>query len=222
MFFKGASSFGVEMSFLWYRSGLSLLFGIRISFFGIEMGCRGVGKDSSLGCHAHGRRTRTGHQMVEWAMGEDLRFLLSYTRQTCRDTWYHPKSWTGHPIDHLLCRPRDHRFLGAAKVLFEDAIGENWSAYTDHNPAEVKLAKGWVYRAPPQTPRKLRRPNWSLLRGSGEAAQVARAALATELDGRVSDEQPTTWPDLVTLGVGVARAALGEDLNLRTLWSSRC
>ena len=120
------------------------------------------------------------------------------------------KSWTGHPIDHLLCRPRDHRFLGATKVLFEDTIGENWSAYTDHNPAEVKLAKGWVYRAPPRTPKKLSRPNWSLLRGPGEAAQVARVALAAELDRRVSDEQPTTWPELVTLEVGVARAVLGE------------
>ena len=53
-------------------------------------------------------------------------FFLSFTRQGCRDTWVHPKSWTGHPIDHLLCRPRDHRFLGATKVLFEDALGESW------------------------------------------------------------------------------------------------
>ena len=96
-------------------------------------------------------------------------------------------------------------------MLFEDTVGAHWSAYTDRNPAEVKLAKGWVYRAPPRIPKKLRRPNWSLLRGSGEAAQVARGALATELDRRVSDEQPTTWPDLVTLGVGVARAVLGEE-----------
>ena len=101
--------------------------------------------------------------------------------------------------------------MGATRVLFEETVGAHWSAYTDHNPAEVKLAKGWVYRAPPRTPKKLRRPNWSLLRGSGEAAQVARGALATELDRRVSDEQPTTWPDLVTLGVGVARAVLGEE-----------
>ena len=81
----------------------------------------------------------------------------------------------------------------------------------DHNPVEVKLTKGWVYRAPPRTPRKLRRPNWLLLRGSSESAQVARSALATELDKRVGDEQPTTWPELVSLGVGVARAILGEE-----------
>ena len=43
-------------------------------------------------------------------------------------------------------------------------------------------------------------PNWSFLRGSGEAAQVARAALATELDGQAGD-----------LGVGVARTVLGEE-----------
>ena len=101
--------------------------------------------------------------------------------------------------------------MEATKVLFEDKVSESWSAYTDHNPVEVGLAKGWLYRPPPRTPRKLRRPKWSLFRGSGERAQVGGAALATELDRRVGDEQPTTWPELVTLGVGVARAVLGEE-----------
>ena len=69
-------------------------------------------------------RTRSGHQLVEWAQGEDLRFLLSFTQQGCRDSLFHPKSWTGrHPI-----------IWGATKVLFEEAIGASWSAYTDHNP----------------------------------------------------------------------------------------
>ena len=130
--------------------------------------------------------------LLEWAQGEELRFLLTFSRQACRDTWFHPKSFTGHAIDHLLCRSRDHRFLGASKVLFEDTIGEAWSAYTDHNPVEVKLAKGWVYRAPPRTPRRLRRPNWVSLRGVRVMqTNVARSALATELDRRVADEQPT-------------------------------
>ena len=179
--------------------------------FNAEIGYRGVGEESTLGIHAHGRRTRSGRQMMEWAQGEELRFLLSFSRQACRDTWFHPKSFTGHAIDHLLCRSRDHRFLGASKVLFEDTVGGAWSAYTDHNPVEVKLAKGWVYRAPPRAPRRLRRPNWVLLRGSGDAATVARSALATELDRRVADEQPTTWPEVVSLGLGVARAVLGEE-----------
>ena len=80
--------------------------------------------------------------------------------------------------------------------MFEETIGEFWSAYTDHNPVEVKLAKGWVYRVPPGTPRRLRRPNWVVLRGSGEAAQVARSALAVEMDRRVHEENPLlglTW-----------------------------
>ena len=83
--------------------------------------------------------------------------------------------------------------------MSEDAVGEAWSAYTDHNPAEVRLAKGWVFRAPPRTPRRTRRPNWVSLRGTGASAQVARSALATELDRRVADEQPTTWLEVVSL-----------------------
>ena len=68
-----------------------------------------------------------------------------------------------------------------------------------------------MFRAPPRTPRRISRPNWVSLRGSGEAAQVARSALATELDRRVADEEPTTWPEVVSLGLGVARAILGDE-----------
>ena len=139
-------------------------------------------------------------------------FLLSFSRQACRDTWFRPKSFTGHAINHLLCRSRDHRFfLGASKVLFEDTVGEAWSAYTDHNPAEVRLAKGWVFRAPPRTPRRPHRPNWVSLRGYGDAAQVARSALVMERDRRVADEHPTAWLEVVSLGLGVARAMWGEE-----------
>ena len=66
---------------------------------------------------------------------------------------------------------------------------------------EVWLAKGWIYRAPPRTPRRLRRPNWVALRGSSDEAVIARAALATELDRRVTEDKPATWSEAVPLGV---------------------
>ena len=47
--------------------------------FNAEIGYRGVGEESTLGVHAHGRRTRSGRQMMEWAQGEELRFLLSFS-----------------------------------------------------------------------------------------------------------------------------------------------
>ena len=113
------------------------------------------------------------------------------------------------------------RGVGEASTIigfWEDTVGEAWSAYTDHNPVEVKLAKGWVYRAPPRTPRRIRRPNWVSLRGSGDAAQVARSALATELDRRAADEQPTTWPEVVSLGLGVSRAGAQEGSSTLGSW----
>ena len=73
--------------------------------FNAEIGSRGVGEEEVLGRFSHGRRTRSGHQLMEWARGEDLRFVLSFSRQDCRDTWFHPRSGKGHPIDHLLIRP---------------------------------------------------------------------------------------------------------------------
>ena len=111
-------------------------------------------------------------------LGQDIRWLNGQWAKICAFFSLLPNrrvetlgstQKVGLDIPSTICfvglGPRDHRSLGATKVLFEDTIGENWSAYTDHNPAEVKLAKGWVYCAPPRTPKKLRRPNWSLLRG---------------------------------------------------------
>ena len=48
--------------------------------FNAEIGFRGVGQDVALGIRAHGRRTRSGHQLIEWAQGEDRRLLLSFTK----------------------------------------------------------------------------------------------------------------------------------------------
>ena len=44
--------------------------------FNVEIGFRGVGEESTLGILAHGRRTRSGRQMMEWAQGEELRFFV--------------------------------------------------------------------------------------------------------------------------------------------------
>ena len=80
----------------------------------------------------------------------------------------------------------------------------SWSPYTDHNPIEVRLAKSWVFRAACRPIRRLKRPNWRVLRGSGEGAQTARAALSAELE-------PNSWSEVVDLGLGVARAVLGDE-----------
>ena len=49
--------------------------------FNAEVGFPGIGEESTFGEFAHGRRTRAGHQLVEWAKGEELRFLLSFSKQ---------------------------------------------------------------------------------------------------------------------------------------------
>ena len=113
--------------------------------FNAEVGFKGVGDEGCLGDHAHGRRNRSGHQVVERAKGEALLFLETFHPQEDRDTWYHPQDGRGHPLDHVLCRSRDLRFLGAVKVLHEHVVrgsgSPTWSAYADHNPVEVRLAK---------------------------------------------------------------------------------
>ena len=183
--------------------------------FNAEVGFKGVGDEGCLGDHAHGRRNRSGHQVVEWAKGEALLFLETFHHQEDRDTWYHPHDRRGHPLDHVLCRSRDLRFLGAVKVLHEDVVrgsgSPTWSAYTDHNPVEVRLAKGWVFRQPPRLMGKRKRPHWALLRGVGDGPRLAKEALATELSRRMAEEQPTSWSDLSGLGLDVSLAVLGTE-----------
>ena len=91
--------------------------------FNAEISFKSIDEDGILGSFAHGRPARSGHQITEWARGEGLRFLLSYTAQHCCDSWFRPKSIRGRPIDCLLCRERGHCFSGAAKVLSEDPLG---------------------------------------------------------------------------------------------------
>ena len=40
---------------------------------------------------------------------------------------------------------------------------------------------------------------------------TARSALSVEMDRRINAEQPSSWQEVVELGVGVARAVLGEE-----------
>ena len=49
-------------------------------------------------------------------------FLETLHPQEDRDAWYHPHDGRGHPLDRVLCRSRDHRFLGAAKVPHEHNV----------------------------------------------------------------------------------------------------
>ena len=181
----------------------------------LRLGLRASATRVVLGDHAHGRRNRSGHQVVEWAKGEALLFLETFHQQEDRDTWYHPHDGRGHPLDHVLCRSRDLRFLGAVKVLHEDVVrgsgSPTWSAYTDHNPVEVRLAKGWVFRQPPRLMGKRKRPHWALLRGVGDGPRLAKEALATELSRRMAEEQPTSWSDLSGLGLDVSLAVLGSE-----------
>ena len=46
--------------------------------FNAEIGCLGIGEASTLRVHAHGRRTRAGHGLVEWAIGEGTPFLAFF------------------------------------------------------------------------------------------------------------------------------------------------
>ena len=43
--------------------------------FNSEIGFQGVGEESMIGPHAHGRRTRSGHQLVEWVQGRTCDFF---------------------------------------------------------------------------------------------------------------------------------------------------
>ena len=73
-----------ELLLCWLLSACSAL--ILQGDFNVEVGHCGVRGDS-LGSFAHGRRNRSGHQVVEWAKGEALKFLETCRRQDDRDTW---------------------------------------------------------------------------------------------------------------------------------------
>ena len=169
-----------------------------------EVGFRGVGEDSTLGRHAHGRRTRSGH----WWNGLRERIfvffcllpdrvveILGFTRRV------------GLAIQSIIFSVG--REIIGFWVLLRYCLKMRLGNLGRHARIITRWRFGWQkvgFIALLQTPRRLRRPNWVALRGSSDGAVLARAALATELDRRVTEDKPTTWSDVVSLGVGVARA----------------
>ena len=60
-------------------------------------------------------------------------------------------------------------------------------------------------------------------RGFGEAPQVVTCGLVVEMDRTVNEEQPTTWRELVGLGLGVSKGFLGEEPRPdRRPWVTDC
>ena len=151
--------------------------------FHVEIGFQGVGEDASLGIMPTGEGPA---QAINWLNGlrGGASFVLTLLGKLV--------GIHGFTRRAVLDIPSITFFVGRGiKVLFEETIGASWSAY------------GWVgfIVLPPRTP-----CHWS-----GEKAQVARSALATELNCQVADEQPTTWPEVVSLGAGVAQGILDDE-----------
>ena len=72
--------------------------------------------------------------------------------------------------------------MGSVKVLHEHVVrgsgSPTWSAYTDHNPVEARLAKGWVFRQLLRVLGKRKRPHWALLRGVGDGRRLAKRGVS--------------------------------------------
>ena len=156
--------------------------------------------------------------MVEWAKGEALRFLKTFIAKMSGTLGITHKM--GEVALGITLFVTDSLgiivFLGSVQVLHEHLVkgsgSPTWSAYTDHNPIEVRLAKGWVFRQPPEMKAKQRRPYWASLRGIGEGPKMEKEALAPELGRRMRVEQPQSCSDDAGLVLSeVASAVLGPE-----------
>ena len=112
----------------------------------------GAGKDREysdvLGTHGDNRRTGSGSTLLEHCRQNQLIVAGSYTRQTERATWWHPRWGSGHELDHFLMRKVDRWMIRSCKTLHQDMPNKvaTWKTYCDHEPVEIDLRtdKNWV------------------------------------------------------------------------------
>ena len=150
---------------------------------------------------------------MEWAQWEDLRFLLSFTRQGCRDTWMiHAKRWTGHPIDD--CRPRAAlRQMSVGKAAGEDEVTAELLKFGGDNLWEVVV--------------RVCREQWLLLTEAAPGAEVVWPeewciGLVVPLRKRKGHKKDkNTWRGITLLSVGTKLLARVVATRLRCWFNGR-
>ena len=86
-----------------------------------------------------------------------------------------------------------------------------WSVHTDHNPLEVKMAKGWVYKEKHRPPHRRRKPHWAKLRGTGVEPAQARESLSKAMDQATKTHTMTSWQEIAQVGLETALTTLGPE-----------
>ena len=140
--------------------------------FNAEVGIRDH-NTPTLGPHGPSKRNARGQMLINFCHTNGLAVANTWTPQTNKTTWKHPRFGTQHLLDYFVCAQKHlgnvHRVLTLHPQLGQETLHRDWTPYTDHSPVEIQIKL-----APPrgyQTPRPLPpRPATYKGRGASQAA----------------------------------------------------
>ena len=151
-----------------------------------------------LGPFGDNRRTRGGEELLDYCAEEGLVVAGTYTRQSCKATWFHFRWGTAHTLDHFLVRRSDLRWVASVKTIrFAGAQGHAtegiqgrpakyssapWLEHTDHDPIEMMYRVRHMWSEPDHLKDSMRsRPDVVRFMGSSKEAQGLRCQYAEKV-----------------------------------------
>jgi hypothetical protein len=183
-----------------------------------------VGRDSAgewaevVGKYGPARRSKSGKELLGWALESELMVASTFFSQRDRSTWTHPRYGSGHELDLFLFNRTDRWHVVGCNTLHADkspasarrptnrrslkvwkgrqnALAQRslfWDLYTDHAPVEltIRMGKNWAAKDFRPT-RSIPAPYVERMRGANEEAETCRAAWSKAVDDQIDQLDDT-------------------------------
>lgn len=111
--------------------------------FNAEVGTRTNTTELTLGPHGHTAKNSRGQQLIAFCQLHGLAITNTWTPQTHKATWFHPRFRTEHLLDYFITPVAQVSNLFQVLTLNPQIAQEHrlpdWSEYTDHYPVELQI-----------------------------------------------------------------------------------
>ena len=138
---------------------------------------------SVMGSFGAPRVTTSGLEWRSWAEREGFIHCHSRFQRRLRWSWRHPRFLSCHELDHIFLQSSCQWHLVRCRILHEGpSVQWPWSDYTDHNPVELCLRHGKLWRPPSSPSPSLHKPDVQKLRGHTPEAESLRQRWQTRVE----------------------------------------
>lgn len=181
--------------------------------FNAEVGTRTNDTELTLGPHGPTAKNSRGQQLIAFCQLHGLAIANTWTPQTHKATWFHPRFHTEHLLDYFITPVNQVSNLFQVLTLNPRIAREHrlpdWSEYTDHYPVELQIKI-----APPRSSatQQVVAPKPATHKGRGnspEAKQLRQQYEAAILQALSTVPPPLSWSQITEILTQTATQIFG-------------